>query len=71
MKKFNIETTIIPVNSLGYLNINDIKKSIKKNTKAIIINHGSNVIGTIQNLEPIGLLAKSLGILFIVVLLKQ
>ena len=66
LKKFNIETTIIPVNSLGYLNINDIKKSIKKNTKAIIINHGSNVIGTIQNLEPIGLLAKSLGILFIV-----
>ena len=66
LKKFNIETTIIPVNSLGYLNINNIKKSIKKNTKAIIINHGSNVIGTIQNLEPIGLLAKSLGILFIV-----
>ena len=66
LKNFNIETTIIPVNSLGYLNINDIKKSIKKNTKAIIINHGSNVIGTIQNLEAIGAIAKSHGILFIV-----
>lgn len=66
LKNFNIETTIIPVNSLGYLNITDIKKSIRKNTKAIIINHGSNVIGTIQNLEAIGAIAKSYGILFIV-----
>ena len=66
LRKNNVETTIIPVNSLGYLDINDIKKSVKKNTKAIIINHGSNVLGTVQNIEAIGNLAKSLGIFLIV-----
>ena len=66
LKEKNIETTILPTDYKGYVNINDIKKSVKKNTKALIINHGSNVLGTVQDIESIGNLAKSLGLIFIV-----
>ena len=66
LKKYNVETTFLPVDLKGYLNLSEIKKSIKSNTKAIIVNHGSNVLGTVQNIESIGCLAKSLGLIFIV-----
>lgn len=66
LKAMNIETTILPVDLKGYLNLCDIKDSVKSNTKAIIVNHGSNVLGTVQDIESIGALAKSLGLIFIV-----
>ena len=50
----------------GFINLSNLKKSIKKKTKAIIINHASNVIGTIQDIEKIGEIAKEEGIIFIV-----
>lgn len=37
----------------GIIDINKLKALIKENTKAIIINHGSNVIGTVQPLQEI------------------
>lgn len=66
LKKHGIETTFLPVNLKGYLNLSDIKKAVKSNTKALIVNHGSNVLGTIQDIGAIGKLAKSLGLIFIV-----
>ena len=66
LKKYNIETTFLPVDLKGYLNLSEIKKAIKSNTKALIVNHGSNVLGTVQDIESIGYLAKSLGLIFIV-----
>jgi cysteine desulfurase family protein len=66
LRKFGIDITLLPVNLNGCISVNDIKKSTKKNTKAVIINHGSNVLGTIQDISAIGALTKSLGILLIV-----
>lgn len=44
----------------------EIKKCIKKNTKAVIISHVSNVTGEIQDITKIGKWARERGILFIV-----
>lgn len=66
LSKNNVETTLVNVDENGYVNINHIKKQIKKNTKAIIINHASNVIGTVQNIQALGKLAKENNIIFIV-----
>lgn len=60
------EVTLLKVNKEGYLDIQDIKKNIKKNTKAIIINHASNVLGTLQNIKEIGKMARENGIIFVV-----
>ncbi|WP_297487094.1 aminotransferase class V-fold PLP-dependent enzyme [uncultured Cetobacterium sp.] len=44
----------------------EIEKEIKENTKAIVVNHISNVNGTIQNIKEIGKICKKKNILFIV-----
>ncbi len=45
-------------------NPDDVKKSFKSNTKLVIVNHASNVIGTIQPIKEIGRLCKENGIIF-------
>lgn len=46
--------------------VNEIKNNIKSNTKAVIINHVSNVTGEIQDIKSIGKLCREKNILFIV-----
>lgn len=58
-----IEVTYIPF-SRGFIDPDDVKKAFKKNTKLVIINHCSNVIGTIQPIAQIGKYCKEAGILF-------
>jgi len=60
------EVTYVPFGEEGYLHPRDIKKAVKKNTKMVIINHGSNVLGTIQTLAEIGRICEEAGIIFAV-----
>ena len=60
------EVTHVPFDENGYIDPDDIKKEIRKNTGAVVVNHSSNVIGTIQPLKEIGQLCRKEGILFIV-----
>jgi len=48
----------------GVVDPDEIKKLIRKNTKLVIINHGSNVIGSIQPAKEIGAICKAKGVLF-------
>ncbi len=53
--KYNgVEVDYISFDSEGFVDPDDFPKKIKKNTKLVIINHASNVIGTIQPLKEIG-----------------
>ena len=61
----NIDIDIVQANSLGIVDINDIKNLIKPNTKLIVMTHASNVVGSIQPIKQIGDLCKQLGIFFI------
>lgn len=61
-----IEVSYIPFDEKGYIDPDDIKKAIKRNTKMVIINHGSNVIGTVQPLAEIGKICREAGIYFAV-----
>lgn len=61
-----IELTHVPFDKNGYVHPDDIKKALKKNTKMVVVNHSSNVIGTIQPLVEIGEICKANGVLFIV-----
>lgn len=65
METLGTELTIIKANNKGELNYNDIEKSIKQNTKAIICTHASNVIGDVLDIEFIGNLCTKHNILFI------
>lgn len=61
-----IDLTYIPFDEKGFINPDDVKKAIKKNTKLVILNHGSNVIGTVQPIGEIGKYCTEAGIIFTV-----
>ena len=60
----SVSTTHIPFDNRGFIDPDDINKAIRPDTKLVIINHGSNVIGTIQPLEEIGKICKKRGVFF-------
>jgi cysteine desulfurase family protein len=66
LSKAGVELTLLKVNMEGFIDINELEKSIEKNTKVIIINHASNVLGTIQDIEKIGSICKKYGLIFMV-----
>ena len=61
-----VELSIIKADPSGKVDTEDIAKSIKRNTRLIIITHASNVTGTVNDVEPIGRLAKEHEIVFMV-----
>ncbi|WP_291651262.1 aminotransferase class V-fold PLP-dependent enzyme [Clostridium sp.] len=66
MEKQGVEITLVGADKAGYVNPLDIKNEIKKNTKIIIINHISNVLGSIQDIISIGKIAREKGVIFMV-----
>ena len=66
MEKEGIEVTVIPCSSEGFLDPGEVHRSIRKTTRMVILNHGSNVIGTVQPLSDIGKICHKHGILFCV-----
>lgn len=61
-----IELSYMPFDSDGYVHPDDIKAAIKDNTRMVVVNHCSNVIGTVQPIEEIGAICKEAGVLFVV-----
>lgn len=61
-----IEVSVVYADKKGYVNPEKISKCIKSNTKLIAVNHASNVIGTIQDIEKIGKIASDYNIVFLV-----
>lgn len=61
-----IEVDHIAFDKHGYVDPDDIKKAIKKNTKMVIVNHSSNIIGTVQDATAIGKICREAGVYFVV-----
>lgn len=58
------KVTYLDVDSEGFVNLEQLKKSISSKTALVSIIHANNEIGTIQDLEEIGKICKSKGVLF-------
>jgi len=61
-----IEVTHVPFDNYGYVHPEEIRKAIRKNTKMVVVNHSSNVIGTVQPVAEIGKVCRENGVLLIV-----
>jgi len=61
-----VEVDYVPFDKNGFVDPGDIKKKIKKNTKLVIVNHASNVIGTVQPVKEIGRICKEHGLIFVI-----
>ena len=64
VRDHDVEATYVRFNEQGFVEPDDIKNAIKSNTKLVIVNHGSNVIGTVQPVKEIGRICKEAGVLF-------
>lgn len=66
LEKMGIKNTIVQGDYAGRINPEDIKKSIRSDTKLIVTTHISNLTGTIMDIEAIGKIARSNGIIYLV-----
>lgn len=66
MVKAGAEVTFVSPDGEGYVDPDDIRKAIRKNTALVIVNHASNVIGTVQDVGAIGKICEEADVLFAV-----
>ncbi|MDK2826007.1 cysteine desulfurase / selenocysteine lyase [Methanolobus vulcani] len=66
LKEIGVEVTVIDVDISGVVDPENIRGSIKDNTRLIAVNHVSNVFGSIQDVEGIAKIAKQAGVKILV-----
>lgn len=64
LEKFGVKTTYLDVDRYGLIDLDQLKEAIGPETMLISIMFANNEIGTIQNIEQIGEIAKENGVLF-------
>lgn len=64
LSKNGFEITNVPVDSLGFVAPEEIRKSIKPNSILISIMHANNEVGSIQNIAEIGAIARAHNVFF-------
>jgi cysteine desulfurase family protein len=57
-----VEVDHVPFDSRGFVDPDDFPGKFKKNTRLVVINHASNVIGTVQQVKEIGRHCRERGI---------
>ena len=64
LEKEGFEVTYLSVDEKGFINLDELKKSIKESTILVSIMFANNEIGTIEPVEEIGKIAHEYGICF-------
>jgi cysteine desulfurase family protein len=57
-----VEVDYVPFDEKGFVDPDDIARKIKRNTKLVVVNHASNVIGTVQPIADIGRHCRRAGV---------
>ena len=66
LEKVGVENTIVQCDDQGFLNIDDLEKAIKPNTKLIVTTHASNVCGTFIDIKSLSEIANKHNILYLI-----
>jgi cysteine desulfurase family protein len=61
-----IDVTYVGRDAQGYVDPDDIRRAVTPETKVIVVNHASNVLGAVQDLEAIGKVARDTDTVLIV-----
>ena len=59
-----VEATFLPFDAAGFIDPDEVARAIRPNTRLVVVNHGSNVIGTIQPVGEIGRICRERGVTF-------
>ncbi|NWF54364.1 MAG: aminotransferase class V-fold PLP-dependent enzyme [Syntrophaceae bacterium] len=66
LEKEGVEVTVVACSSDGILDPHDVRREIKENTKMVVLNHASNVVGTLLPVSEVGEICRQKEILFLV-----
>jgi len=55
---------LVPFDGDGFVDPDAIARAIKPSTRLVVLNHGSNVIGTVQDAAAVGRICREKGVLF-------
>lgn len=61
-----VAVTHVARDAQGYVDPEDIRGAITPKTRMIVVNHASNVLGSVQDLEAIGRISREAGTLFVI-----
>lgn len=64
LSQAGVEVDYVPFDGAGFVDPDDIRRKFRSNTRLVIVNHGSNVIGTVQPIRDIGRYCREAGIPF-------
>lgn len=62
--EFGAEATFVPFDGDGFVDPDDVRKAIRPDTKLVVVNHGSNVLGVVQAVGEIGAVCREAGVTF-------
>ena len=54
--------TLVPFDRRGFVDPEDIRRAIGRDTKLVVVNHASNVLGTVQPVAEIGAICRAAGV---------
>lgn len=66
LEKQGIELTVVACSPEGFLQPRDVERALRRNTKMVVLNHASNVVGTLLPIREAGQIARAHGALFLV-----
>ena len=66
LEQQGVEVTIVPCSARGFLDPADVEMAIRPNTRMIVLNHASNVVGTLLPVAEVGRIARRHGPLLLV-----
>ena len=58
--------TRVGADAEGYVDPDEIRDALGSRTRVVVVNHGSNVLGSVQDLAAIGAAAREVGAVFVV-----
>lgn len=66
LEKKGVELAIIPCSQEGMLDPGELEKKIQTNTKMVVLNHASNITGTLLPIGEVGLIVRKRNLLLLV-----
>jgi len=61
-----VSVTHVGRDAQGYIDPEEIRKAITPQTKVVVVNHASNVLGSVQDIEAIGKISRAAETVFVV-----
>jgi cysteine desulfurase family protein len=65
LERQGVEITVVPCSASGELDPGDVRKAVRRNTKAVAVTHASNVTGAVLPIEALSAIAHDAEALFV------